>query len=65
MKEITITFTAEFTNIVTDPQDLALIENNKVSELAKLEEQALRDLANDYDSIKVKSYKVFLNEEDK
>ena len=28
MKEATIVYTAQFTNIVTDQQDLALIENN-------------------------------------
>ena len=63
MKEATIVYTAQFTNVVTDPQDLALIENNKVKELAKLQQQSMESCTN-YDKIEVKSYHVFLHEDD-
>lgn len=63
MKEATIVYTAQFTNVVTDPEDLALIENNPVKELAKLQQQSMESCTN-YDKIEVKSYKVFLHEED-
>lgn len=62
MKEATIVYTAQFTNVVTDQQDLALIENNPVKELAKLQQQSMESCTN-YDKIEVKSYHVFLHEE--
>lgn len=61
MREATLVFTVEFTDVVKDPEDLALIMNNTVEELRKLQEQSMNACTN-YDKLEVKSMKVFLNE---
>ena len=61
MKEATVMFTVEFTDVVKDPEDLALLESNSMEDLRKLQEQSMSAYTN-YDKLEVKSFKVFLNE---
>ena len=58
-KEITITFTADFTAIVKDEADMKLIEENAVEDLRKMLEQDANCNTN-YDQIIVRDFKVFL-----
>ena len=58
-KEITITFTAEFTEIVKDPQNVKFVENNDPEDLRKCMEQDMRSNTN-YDDIHVRDFKVFI-----
>lgn len=61
MKEITIVFTAQFTEIIKDPAEMEFIMNNTPDDLRKLQEQTMRDSTN-YDNIRVSSFKVFPHE---
>ena len=58
-KEITITFTAEFTEIIKDPQNVKFVENNDPEDLRKCLEQDMRSNTN-YDDIHVRDFKVFI-----
>lgn len=61
MREVTITFTAEFTEVVKDPADLEFIGRTPPEELAKLRERSMRQHTN-YDDIRVRDFKVFPDE---
>lgn len=61
MKEATIVFTVEFTDVVKDINDLALLERTSIEDVRKLQEQAMNAVSN-FDKLEVKSLKVFLNE---
>lgn len=61
MKEATIIFTVEFTDVVKDINDLALLERTSAEDARKLQEQAMNAVSN-FDKLEVKSLKVFLNE---
>ena len=62
-KEITITFTAEFTEIVKDPGDIKFIENNNPEDIRKMLEQDMNSNTN-YDQVRISQFKVFLNGEE-
>lgn len=62
MKEITITFTADFTEVVKDELNMKFIENNDPEELRKMLEQDMNSNTN-YDQIKVRDFKVFIHED--
>ena len=63
MKEITITFTAEFTEIVKDKLNINFIEVNDPEDIRKALEQDMNANTN-YDQIRIRDFKVFVNEED-
>lgn len=58
MKEITLTFTADFTAIVKDETDMALLMNNSPEDVRKCIEQDFRSHSN-YDDIHISNFKVF------
>lgn len=59
MKEITITFTAEFTEVVKDKLNIKFIEVNDPEDIRKALEQDMRSNTN-YDDIHVRDFKVFI-----
>lgn len=62
-KEITITFTADFTEVVKDKLNIKFIEANDPEDIRKALEQDMNANTN-YDKIVVRDFKVFLGEED-
>jgi len=62
-KEITITFTAEFTEVVKDKLNIKFIEVNDPEDIRKALEQDMNANTN-YDQIRIRDFKVFLNEEE-
>ena len=63
MKEATVIYTVEFTDVVKDHRNLEFIANNRAEDLGRLLEQNMQSNTN-YDRIEVKDCKVFLHEEE-
>lgn len=62
MREITITYTLDVTEVVRDPAEMEFIMRNSVEDLRELTEQSMEGSTN-YDDIRVTEFKVFPHED--
>lgn len=58
MKEITVNFTADFTAVIKNDEDMALLMNNSPEDVRKCVEQDMNANGN-YDQIHIRDFKVF------